>query len=104
MTLEYSPAAIQFFVEDMPTSLELEVALGLDNIFRFSPAEFGLMMGAKGEWLADDVFLVHLDGVGNIGRQRVQVNFEGEQIAVELWDDTTSPPTKLPAFTGRLAE
>ena len=70
----------------------------------FSPAEFGLMMGAKGEWLADDVFLAHLDGIGNIGWQRVHVTFEGEQITMELWDDSTSPTTKIPAFNGRLAE
>lgn len=104
MTTEYLPEVEIFFVEGMPTPLELEVALGLDNVYRFSPAEFGLMMGAKGEWLADDVFLVHLDGIGNIGWQRVQVTFAGEQITLELWDDSTSPPSKIPPFNGRLAE
>jgi CubicO group peptidase (beta-lactamase class C family) len=104
MTLEYPPEAILFIVEDMPTPLQLDVALGLDNVYRFSPAEFGLIMGAKGEWLADDVFLAHLNGIGNIGWQRVYVAFEGEQITMEFWDDSTSPTTKIPAFNGRLAE
>jgi CubicO group peptidase (beta-lactamase class C family) len=87
-----------------PEPIQIEVPLGLDNMYRFTPGDFGMPMGAKGEWEAEDVFLVYLDAIGNVGLQRTRITFEGKEISVELWDDLQNPASRTPSFGGRLAE
>ena len=104
MTLGYVPEDAPMSGEDSPALVQVEVPLGLDDVYRFSPAEFGIMMGAKGEWVAEDVFLVHLDLIGNTGFQRARITFEGKQIIVDTWDDSQIPAVRMSSFAGRLAE
>lgn len=103
MKLGYASGETPASGEDSPAPVQVEVPVGLDNVYRFSPAEFGMMMGAKGEWVAENVFLIHMDRIGNIGLHRLQITFEGEQIALEIWDDLMSPAMRAD-FIGRPVE
>ena len=87
-----------------PEPIQIEVPLGLDNMYRFTPGDFGMTVGAKGEWEAEDVFVLYLDAIGNVGLQRARITFEDEEISVELWDDLQSPASHTSTFAGRLAE
>ena len=104
MKLEYVTGDAPLNGEDSPALFQVEMPVGLDNLYRFLPADFGMKMGVKGEWVAEDVFLVHLDFIGNTGLQRAQFTFEGDEISIEFWDDIPSPPVHVPGIIGRLAD
>ena len=102
--LEYLPADVFLSRDPALAPVQLEVPVGLDNVYRFSPGEFGIPMGAKGEWLAEDVFLVYFDSIGNVWLQRVEIAFHDEQITFEMWVDSLSPAALTASVAGRLDE
>lgn len=102
--LEYLPADVFLSGDPALAPVQLEVPVGLDNVYRFSPGEFGIPMGAKGEWLAEDVFLVYFDSIGNVWLQRVEIAFHDEQITFEMWVDSLSPAALTASVAGRLDE
>jgi len=61
-------------------------AVGLDNVYRFSPGRAGLPAAAKGTWKGEDRFLLDLDEIGNINRWRIQFTFEGDRLTARMWE------------------
>jgi len=63
---------------------QVEWPVGLDNVYRFTPFEYGLSMGLKGWWESDNVFVVQRDVIGGYERERLTTTFEEDQITVEI--------------------
>jgi hypothetical protein len=82
------------FPEDAEAVLSLSFAdgsqtdwlIGLDNVFRFSPGRYSLTASAKGWWETDNVFVVHLDEIGNIDQRRIGASFEDDQVTLQIQD------------------
>ena len=68
---------------------ELELPVGLDNMFRITPGgRFGLPVAMKGFWQTDNTFVIHFDEIGNINNWRISMTFEGAGIDVLMEDMT----------------
>jgi CubicO group peptidase (beta-lactamase class C family) len=93
---------------------QVEYLVGLDNVFRISPGRFGLPAAAKGWWASENVYVIHIDEIGNINQWRINATFEDDQVTVQMQDLTglgsvtlvgqlerTLPPT--PAFVAIFA-
>jgi hypothetical protein len=67
----------------------LELAVGLDNVFRITPrAREGLPAAAKGFWEKENVFVIYLDEIGNINNWRVRLTFDGDRATFFMHDNT----------------
>lgn len=76
----------------------LEYLLGMDNVSRISPGNFGLPAAGKGSWESDNLFVIYLDEVGNINRWKLNMIFQEDQVTIKMQE-----PTGLSAeFGGRL--
>jgi hypothetical protein len=96
IVLESNPAGLESISLDFPGGAEAALRLtyiegdqivwpiGLDNVYRFIPFEYGLTMGIKGEWEADNVFVVHRDVIGGYERERLEATFEEDQITIQI--------------------
>jgi hypothetical protein len=94
--LESNPVGLQSISLDFPDGAEATLRLtfiegdqivwpiGLDKVYRFTPFEYGLTMGVKGEWEADNVFVVHRDVIGGYERERLEATFEEDQITIQI--------------------
>lgn len=59
-------------------------ALGLDGVPRVSAGgRFGLSVAAEGHWQDPQRFVLNYDEIANIGRVRLMLQFEGDQVKVE---------------------
>jgi len=67
---------------------QIEWLIGLDNVFRFSPGRYGLLAAAKGWWESDNVFVVHLDEIGNINEMQFKLTFEDDQVTIQIQELT----------------
>ena len=72
----------------LPENQELEYLVGLDNVFRISPGRFCLPAAAKGWWESENVYVIHLDEIGNINQWRINATFEDDQVTVQMQDLT----------------
>jgi len=84
LTLTISPDIAQELVVDPLFQSQMELPVGLDNVYRFAPSEFGINAGLKGEWLSEDVFVIDYDLIGNTGQGRLQFTFEGDQFTLKF--------------------
>lgn len=88
---------------------QVEYLVGLDNVFRISPGRFGLPVAAKGWWESENVFVIHIDEMGNINHWQINATFKGDQVTVQMQEltglgsvtlvgqlESAQPPT--PAF------
>jgi CubicO group peptidase (beta-lactamase class C family) len=78
---EQAEAAVSLSFSD---GSQVEWPVGLDNLYRFTPFEYGLTMGLKGWWESDNVFVVQRDVIGGYERESLTTTFEEDQIAVEI--------------------
>ncbi len=62
--------------------------VGLDNVFRTSPGRFGLPAAAKGWWELENVYVIHIDEIGNINQWQINATFENDQVTVRMQDTT----------------
>ena len=67
---------------------QVEFLVGLDNVFRISPGRFGLPAAAKGWWESENVYVIHIDEIGNINQWRINATFEDDQVTVQMQDLT----------------
>jgi CubicO group peptidase (beta-lactamase class C family) len=80
---------------------QFEWLIGLDNVERIAPGQYGLLTSAKGLWESDNVFVAHIEEIAN--RQpkfQVSLAFEGDQVTIEQWVGGTLQGT----LTGRAKE
>jgi CubicO group peptidase (beta-lactamase class C family) len=94
--LESNPVGLQSISLEFPGGAEAALNLtyiegdqimwpiGLDKVYRFTPFEQGLTMGFKGEWEADNVFVVYRDVIGGYERERLEATFEEDQITIQI--------------------
>jgi len=68
------------------TDPQFEWLIGLDNVERIAPGQFGLLTSAKGMWDSDTVFVADIDEIANRGKMfRISLVFEGDQVTIEQW-------------------
>jgi len=80
---------------------QFEWLIGLDNVERIAPGQFGLLTSAKGMWESDTVFVADIDEIANRGEKfRLSLVFEGDQVTIEQWVGGTLAGT----LTGRVQE
>jgi CubicO group peptidase (beta-lactamase class C family) len=82
-----------------PEEQDREYLLGLDNVSRIFSGSFGLAAAAKGSWESDNVFVIHLDEVGNINQWRISLTFEADRVDVQMQEMTGLGSSE---FGGRL--
>jgi CubicO group peptidase (beta-lactamase class C family) len=94
--LESNPVGLQSITLDFPGGAEAALRLtfidgnqimwpiGLDKVYRFTPFEYGLTMGVKGEWESDNVFVIHRDVIGGYEQERIIATFEEDQITIQI--------------------
>jgi len=70
----------------LPENQTLEFLLGLDNVSRFSPGEYGLPAAGKGSWESDNVFVADVDEVANVNHYKVTHTFQDDQVTILLQD------------------
>ena len=75
-------------------------AVGLDNVYRFTPGLYRIPMGLKGWWETEETFVADRDHIGNTGQSRAWFTFEGDQLALQIWENGQP----LPKINGRLEE
>ncbi|MCP4396716.1 MAG: serine hydrolase [bacterium] len=66
---------------------QLEILIGLDDVFRFSSGYFrnpGIPAAAKGAWESDNTFVLEYDALGNIDRWEWTLSFEGDRVALQM--------------------
>jgi hypothetical protein len=100
ISLTFNLDEAQGIVTDPNYLGQVEWHVGLDNVYRFTPGEHGIPMGLKGGWETEQAFVVHIDNIGNTGRNRVQFTFEGDRITIQIWEGGMS----LAKINGRLDE
>jgi hypothetical protein len=76
LSLTFSAGPDEKLVKEWP--------VGLDNVYRFTPHEYGLSMGVKGGWESDNCFVIHRDVIGGYERERLSATFEEDQITVQI--------------------
>ncbi len=98
ITLNSDPLHVYNVRIDNP-QIDMEIPVGLDNIYRYSPDLFGITSGSKGVWVSDETFVIYVDNIGSTGNDRCQITFKGEKITFEYKNEigTTS-------INGRLEE
>ena len=62
----------------------LAYRVGLDNVFRRAPGQYGLTAEARGRWESATVFSVNLNEIGNIALWDVSLRFEADRVAVQI--------------------
>jgi CubicO group peptidase (beta-lactamase class C family) len=62
---------------------QVEWLIGLDNVERFFPLQYGLLAAAKGGWESGNVFAIQVDEIGNVVQQQIRLTFEGDQVTIE---------------------
>lgn len=72
----------------VPENQTLEYLLGLDNVYRFYPGEYGLPAAGKGSWESDNVFVAYIDEVANINHYKVTLTYQDDQVTILLQDPT----------------
>ena len=78
-----------------------EWLIGLDNVERIAPGQYGLITSAKGMWESDTVFVADINEIANRGGKfRLRLAFEGDQVIIEQWVGGTLAGT----LTGRVQE
>jgi CubicO group peptidase (beta-lactamase class C family) len=85
----------------LPENQALEVLLGLDNVSRFSPGEYGLPVAGEGSWESDNVFVAYVDEVSNVNHYKITHTFQDDQVTILLQDPTWYGNIEL---SGRLEE
>jgi CubicO group peptidase (beta-lactamase class C family) len=76
------------FSVGLPENQTLEFLLGLDNVSRFSPGEYGLPAAGKGSWESDNVFVAYIDEVANVNHYKVTHTFQDDRVTIQLQDPT----------------
>jgi CubicO group peptidase (beta-lactamase class C family) len=63
-------------------------AIGLDDVYRMSPGENGLPVGASGTWQDDSTFAIEYDAIASIDAFDIRIRFEGDQISFQAKERT----------------
>jgi hypothetical protein len=115
IVLEANPVGLETISLDFPGGAEAALVLtfidgnqivwpiGLDKVYRFTPFEYGLTIGVKGEWEAANVFVVHRDVIGGYERERLEATFEEDQITIQIHNLTPGGGGSV-TVVGRLEE
>jgi hypothetical protein len=67
---------------------QVEWLIGLDHVPRVGRGLYGLPAAATGAWESDDVFVIDLDEIGRINKDRVRTTFEGDRVTIQGLDIT----------------
>jgi len=71
----------------------LEVPVGLDNIYRVVPrCRLDLPAALKGSWQKDNVFVVNFNEIGGINNWRMRMAFENDNVTVRMGEMTGLAP------------
>jgi CubicO group peptidase (beta-lactamase class C family) len=62
--------------------------VGLDGVYRMSPAENGLPAAYRGRWEGNDTFVVDLDTAGNRESFVLRLQFDGDRLAFTVREGT----------------
>ena len=82
---EKGEALLRLGLQENQTS---EYLLGLDNVYRFSPGEYGLPVAGKGSWESENIFVAYVDEVANVNHYKVTLNYQDDQVTIQLQDPT----------------
>jgi hypothetical protein len=88
----------------LPPEIETEtrpLPVGLDGRDRIAPGRFGIPAAARGSWEEDDLFVLHMNEIGNINHWTIAVRFEGDAVGVSMKDVTGLGAAEI---RGRLRE
>ncbi|MBI5116183.1 serine hydrolase [Candidatus Poribacteria bacterium] len=94
-------AIMRLSLSSFEGKMDLELPVGLDNVYRISPGRYGLPAAAKGFWKNKNVFMVDLDEMGNINHWQIRMKFKDEKVNVTMREMTGLPTGK---FRGRLQQ
>jgi CubicO group peptidase (beta-lactamase class C family) len=73
------------FYDDQP---EREGRLGLDGVFRFTPAENGLPSGMRGQWLSSNQFMTEFDGIAALDHFDLTFTFANDGLTLFVKERT----------------
>lgn len=62
----------------------LELPVGMDNTYRIGEGRFALPAALKGTWERDNVFVIHMNEVGNINNWMMTMTFDGDEALVSM--------------------
>lgn len=62
---------------------QIEWVVGLDNVPRIGSGLYSLPAAATGAWESDDVFVVDLDNLGEISKDRIRTTFDGDRVTIQ---------------------
>jgi hypothetical protein len=80
----------------------LELAIGLDNVFRITPGgRFNLSTALRGSWKADDIFAFNWDEIANINNWQINMTFKNDKVTMQMEEATWHSPITI---NGRLRQ
>ncbi len=81
---EDDEAALEMGIPDVIGGPVLSIAIGLDNVNRFSPGRHGVMTAAKGSWVSNNRFSAIIDEIALINLWRWDLEFDGDTVTLYL--------------------
>lgn len=58
--------------------------IGLDNVYRIVPGEFGLPQGARGHWADEQTFVVEYDRIANNAHYLYTLRIDGDRVGLRV--------------------
>lgn len=109
--LDPNPLEIQWFSVDFPPGSEallriageeeIAVRVGLDNVSRISPGQYGLPAAAKGWWADNARLVVMLDQFAIYSYLRITITFNGDRMTATV-EDLACPGGPTVTVTGKM--
>jgi hypothetical protein len=78
-----SPGGTPGVLTDPQDWIMVEWKVGLDNIYRFAPGPFEIPLGLTGRWESEDTFIIFVDYIDDVRRDRIRLTFQGEEIIIQ---------------------
>ncbi len=63
-------------------------AVGLDNVYRWSPGRFGIPVAVRGAWQTEETFTLEFNEVGNINDWRFTFTFRDDHVILTMHETT----------------
>jgi hypothetical protein len=87
---------------DRQAANQVNWPIGLDNVYRFAPGQYGLPMGLRGRWVSEDAFVIYIDYIGDTGKAEIRFDFEGDDLTMQI--RYLIPIEDSQSFTGKLED
>jgi hypothetical protein len=82
-TFEFDDSAEALMHIVLTSQPTLNLRIGLDNVYRFSPGEYDLPVGVRGYWVDEQTFAWEYQGINTIDHILFQMRFADGRVQVE---------------------